>query len=138
MDTMLHRPLCESRTLTVTINRNADDVYAFVSNPENLPTWAKAFCQSVMRLGASWVVKTSTGDVGLRFVEKNPFRVCDHYVTPAPGVEIYVPMRVLENGDGSEVIFTLFRQPEMTQDTFKRDLEMVERDLQTLKAVLES
>jgi hypothetical protein len=40
-----------------------------------------------------------------RFVKRNEFGVLDHYVNPAPGVEVYVPMRVLANGSGSEVIF---------------------------------
>ena len=52
-------------------------------------------------------------------------------------MEIYVPMRVVENGDGSAVIFTLFRQPEMTQEAFERGIAMVERDLEALRGVLE-
>jgi len=30
----------ESRTLSVSIHRHPDEVYAFVMNPENLPQWA--------------------------------------------------------------------------------------------------
>jgi hypothetical protein len=74
----------------------------------------------------------------VRFVAKNDFGVLDHYVNPAPGVEIYVPMRVLTNGSGSEVIFTLFRLPKMSDEQFVEDVGMVERDLKTLKNVLES
>jgi len=47
-------------------------------------------------------------------------------------------MRVIANGTGSEVIFTLFRLPEMTAEDFARDAEWVERDLRALKALLES
>jgi hypothetical protein len=126
-----------SKNLSVTIHRSADEVYAFVSHPENLPQWAHGLCRSVIRVGSEWIVQTPTGDVGLRFVEKNPFRVCDHYVTPAPGMEIYVPMRVLENGSGAEVVFTLFRQAEMSQEGWERDLGMVARDLERLKRAME-
>ena len=38
---------------------------------------------------------------------------------------------------GSEVIFTLFRLPGMTDEAFARDAEWVERDLRALKALLE-
>ena len=37
----------ESRTLAVSIAREAEAVYRFVSNPANLPQWATAFCQSI-------------------------------------------------------------------------------------------
>jgi hypothetical protein len=62
----------------------------------------------------------------------------DHYVTPAPELEVYVPMRVLPNGSGSEVFFTLFRSTDMSDEKFAEDVGMVERDLKTLKNVLES
>src|SRR4030095_8370056 len=130
--------IVESRTLGVSVDRNADEVYAFVSNTENLPQWAPAFCKSVRRAGEDWIVETPDGPVKIRFVDRNPFRVADHYVSPRPGVEIYVPMRVVANGSGSsEVIFTLFRQPDMTQEQFRRDSEMLTRDLGTLKRALE-
>jgi hypothetical protein len=46
-------------------------------------------------------------------------------------------MRVIANGTGSEVLFTLFRLPDMTAEAFARDAEWVERDLKALKALLE-
>jgi hypothetical protein len=58
-------------------------------------------------------------------------------VSLAPGVEVYVPLRVLPNGAGSEVVFTLFHQPDMTPEKFREDIGLVEQDLQTLKTVLE-
>ena len=44
----------------------------------------------------------------VRFAEKNAFGVLDHYVTPAPELDVYVPMRVLPNGSGNEVISLYF------------------------------
>jgi hypothetical protein len=128
----------ESRTLSVSINRHPDEVYPFVSNPDNLPQWAPAFCKSVRKAGAEWIVETADGPVKIRFVETNAFRVADHYVIPTPDSEIYVPMRVLPNGSsGSELLLTLFRQPNMSEQEFRRDIEMVTRDLNVLKKVLE-
>ena len=130
--------LAECKTLTVSIARGADEVYAFVANPENLPRWAKAFCQAVRKSGSEWVITTPVGEMKVRFAERNAFRVADHYVTAAPGVEIYVPMRVLPNGrEGSEVVFTLFRQRDMSDAKFREDMDLVQRDLAELKRVLE-
>jgi hypothetical protein len=75
--------------------------------------------------------------MNLRFVEHNDLGVLDHYVSPAPGVEAYVPMRVLPNGSGSEVLFTLFQLPGMSDEKYAEDAGLVTRDLQTLKRVLE-
>jgi len=78
------------------------------------------------------------GQVNVRFVPRNTMGVMDHFVSSAPGVEIYVPMRIVANGSGSEVIFTLFRMPGMTDEEFTADAGMVERDLATLKKVMEA
>jgi len=37
------------------------------------------------------------------------------------GAEIYTPMRIVENGEGAEVLFTLFRQPGMSDEKFAAD-----------------
>lgn len=111
--------------------------YAFVSDPENLRKWAKGLCQSVERAGEEWIVRTPDGPVKIRFVEKNAFRICDHFVPLPSGDEVYVPMRVLANGPGSEVVFTLFRQAGITGEAFERDQALVSADLSMLKVVLE-
>jgi uncharacterized protein YndB with AHSA1/START domain len=97
-----------SRTLSISIDCQPAKVYEFVSNPANLPKWANAFCKSVTKSNDDWIMETARGSMKVRFVKSNDFRVLDHYVNPAPEIEVYVPMRVLPNGSGSEVIFTLF------------------------------
>lgn len=110
-------------------------VYGFVSDPHNLPRWS--FFRSVTRSGDQWVVDTPDGPVVLRFAEANQLGVLDHWVTLGSGVEIYVPMRVISNGEGSEVLFTLFQAPGMSDEEFEEDAQQVERDLATLKAALD-
>ena len=126
-----------SRTLSVSINRDPTTVYGFVSNPANLPKWAKAFCKSVTKSNEDWIMETPRGPMKVRFVGKNDLGVLDHYVNPTPEIEVYVPMRVLPNGSGSEVVFPLFRLPDMSDEKFAENIGMVERDLKTLKSVLE-
>ena len=125
------------KTVSVSIDRPPSEVYDFVSNPENFAKWVTSFVRSVRRAGTGWVLETRDGPLGLRFVDRNPFGVLDHYVTIAPGIDILVPMRVVPNGDGSEVLFTLVQTPEMSAAQFAKDAGMVERDLRTLKTVLE-
>jgi hypothetical protein len=49
---------------------------------------------------------------------------------------MFVPMRVVPNGSSSELTFTLFRQPDMTDQKFKEDTEWVLQDLSKLKEIL--
>lgn len=127
----------DSRVLSVTIACPPRKVYEFVSNPENLPRWAAGLGKSVRKSDSGWIAETPQGPMQIRFAEKNDSGVLDHYVKLASGVEVYVPMRVVPNGSGSEVIFTLFKMPNMSDKQFAEDAGMVERDLKTLKNVLE-
>jgi hypothetical protein len=126
-----------SRTLSVSIRCSPDQVYEFVANPENLPKWAQGLGQSVRKQGPDWMVDTPQGPMKIRFADQNRFGVMDHTVTTPAGVEVYVPMRVLANGSGSEVIFTLFRPADMSDAKYAEDMRLVERDLRALKAILE-
>lgn len=47
-------------------------------------------------------------------------------------------MRVLAYGDACEVVFTLRRQPMMTDEDVERDAAAVSQDLATLRDLLES
>ena len=127
----------ESRILSIVIVCPPRKVYEFVSNPENLPRWAAGLCKSVRKSDADWIAETPQGVIKIRFAEKNDFGVLDHYVKLESGIEVYVPMRVVPNGSGSEVIFTLFKTPNMSDKQFAEDAGMVQRDLKTLKNVLE-
>ena len=62
----------------------------------------------------------------------------DHWVSPKPGLQIYIPMRVIPNGSGCELVFALFRLPDMSDEEFAADAEWVMRDLNSLKNLLES
>jgi hypothetical protein len=75
--------------------------------------------------------------VKVRFAPRNDLGVLDHYITLPTGVVIYVPLRVIPNSSGSELTFTLFRQPGMTDQKFQEDAEWVLRDLTKLKDILE-
>lgn len=127
-----------AKTLHVTVNKDTKTVYEFIFDVHNLPKWAKGLGDSVKKSNGGWVVQTPKGPAGIRFVEPNPFGIADHYVSPSPGVEIYVPVRVVPNGPGSEVLFTLFQRPEMTDEQYAQDMQLVEQDLAALKRVLET
>ncbi|MBL4833673.1 MAG: SRPBCC family protein [Pseudomonas sp.] len=128
----------EVRHLSTYIHRPPRDVYAFASNPENLPAWAAGLASSeITSDGNAWVAKAPFGKVRIRFAPTNAFGVMDHDVELESGVVVHNPMRVVPNGEGSEFIFTLFRQPGMTNEQFAADARAVTEDLSTLRGLLE-
>ncbi|WP_394673260.1 SRPBCC family protein [Limnobacter sp.] len=125
--------------ITTFINRTPGDVYAFASNPQNLPAWAAGLARSeVTKQGDAWVAEAPFGKVKIRFVPLNNFGVLDHDVELDSGVVVHNPMRVVPNGEGSEFTLTLFQQPGMSQQQFEEDARAVAADLHTLKILLES
>ena len=65
----------------------------------------------------------------------------DHVVRLPDGNAFYNPMRVLPAGEGAdscELLFTVRRRPGMTDAEFDADAAAVERDLQTLRGLLEN
>jgi hypothetical protein len=77
------------------------------------------------------------GKIKIKFAEKNTFGVLDHEVVLESGDRIENPMRVIANGEGSEIFFTLIRRQEMTDEKFAEDAWWVEKDLNILKGLLE-
>jgi hypothetical protein len=126
------------RHMSVTINRSPADVYEFVINPENLPRWAKGLSVGIRRVDGEWVADSPMGLVKVRFVARNALGVLDHDVVLPSGETVANTMRVVPNGTVSELVFTLFKRPEMTEDQFAADAEAVGRDLATLRSLLEA
>ncbi|SRR6266540_1518484 len=126
-----------SRTISVSIERDSRTVYEFVLNLENLPKWANTAFQSIKIQDGEWVVDTPQGLAKVRITQRNDFGVLDHYVVLPSGMEVFVPMRVVKNDNGSEVMLTLFQTLDMSEKKFAEDVGMVERDLKNLKNILE-
>ena len=122
--------MLEARTISIPIDRNWNEVYEAIWRPEDFPKWASGLSKSSLaKHGNAWKGEGPDGPITIRFTDHNLFGVMDHYVDTGVGPEIYVPLIVIPNGDGAEVLLTLFRQPGMTDEQFQADTEWVKRDL---------
>lgn len=129
--------MMKSRTVSISIAASPRLVYEFVADPANLPQWAPGFVKSIANVDEEWVAQTTLGELTFHFAPLNTLGVLDHGVTLASGEIFMNPMRVVANGDGSEVLFTVFQQEGATAAEFEKDVETVRADLNTLKAVIE-
>ena len=124
--------------ISIVIQRPWQEVYRFVAQPENLAAWATGLGRGIRRVQDAWQADGPEGPVRISFCEPNDLGVLDHWVYPDEDTEIYIPMRVIANGDAAELMFTLFRQPGESDEKFAEDEAWVLRDLANLKSLLEA
>jgi hypothetical protein len=123
--------------LSVSIDRAASDAYEFLSHPENFPKWASGLAGSLRKVGEEWIAETPEGRAKVRFSERNSYGVLDHAVDLPRGPSVYVPLRVLAKERGCDLVLTLFRRPETSDEKFAADARWVMRDLEAAKRILE-
>ena len=127
----------ESAHISTTIDRRADDVYAFASDPRNLARWASGLANGVVEShDGAWVVESPMGRVTVAFAPPNPFGILDHRVTLPSGETVDNPMRVIPNADGCDVVFTVHRRAGIDAEEFAADTDAVAADLATLRDLM--
>ncbi|MFJ8863318.1 SRPBCC family protein [Streptomyces sp. NPDC102451] len=127
-----------TRHIGIHIDRSADEVYAYASDPSHLPEWAAGLSSSVEEgSDGRWTADSPMGRVVVDFAPRNDFGVLDHHVTLPTGETVHNPVRVIADGTGCEVVFTLRRRPGMSAEEFRRDADAVSADLTTLKRLTE-
>lgn len=126
-----------SRTLSVSIPRGWREVYGAVWRPQDFVRWASGLGRSGLERDGPdrWRAEGPEGPIRIHFTDHNAFGVMDHRVDLGGG-EIRVPLRIVPNGTGAEVLFALFRQPGMSDERFAADAEWVERDLAASRALV--
>ena len=118
-----------SRHISIWIDASPDAVYAFASDPAELPRWAAGLADP------------SLSDAVVDFVPKNDFGVLDHVVRLPSGEAVYNPLRVIPGGVGGvgcEVLFSVRRRDGMTTAEFDADAAAVAADLDALRQLLEN
>ena len=126
------------RHITIAIEVPPAEVYAFASDPRNLPRWASGLSDgTVEAAGDEWVATAPMGRVRIRFAAPNDLGVADHDVTLESGETFHNAMRVVPNGEGSEVTFVLLRLPGVTDEAYEADANTIADDLLAMKRLLE-
>jgi hypothetical protein len=127
-----------SQHISIGIDRPLAVVYSVAKDPLNLPQWAGGLASSrVEQDGEQWFTEAPMGRVTFTFAPPNDFGVLDHHVTLPSGETVYNPLRVISDGDGCEMIFTLRQRPGMSDEEFARDADAVGKDLAALKSLVE-
>ena len=133
----------ETTTVTITIDASPETVSADLADPSSHLEWATEFFTGVAedQGDGTWQMNVPRmgGPVLMRMDGDIAQGIIDMYLAPvgAPfGAPI--PVRVVPNGDGSDVLFTLARFPNQSDEEWTEGVQSMNRELENLKARHES
>ncbi|TGK03859.1 SRPBCC family protein [Leptospira semungkisensis] len=125
------------RHISIHLSVDLQTAYDYLADPRNFPEWASGLCKSIQPLeNGEWLIDSPMGELKAVFTEKNQYGVLDHTVIFGPDKKVNNPMRILANDQGSELVFTLFQLPEMSDKKFEEDAAWVKKDLTELSELL--
>jgi hypothetical protein len=127
-----------SITRTVSIARPVGEVFAFLADPANWPTWAVVNVRAIEPTTDPgwWLMDTPRGAARLRIRGNADLGLLDHDFDDREA-SWSVPARVVPNGDGSEFMMTFFQPPGFADAYFDQQIALVDVEMATLKKHLE-
>ncbi len=124
-----------SNTHTFALKAPRQRVFEFLSQIENLPKWATLFCNELKRLeGGRYKVVTPQGELFFRIQADAGSGVLDMYGGSTEEQMAYWPVRVVERGAGSLLIFTAFQYPGVSDEEFAAQCEGLELEFPHIAA----
>lgn len=124
--------MIRSRTITITVEKKTGDAFdAILKMPPKIMPDAK-FNDS-----GWWSFTGPHGKSKLKFNENKSLGILDHqFVDEESSWD--VPMRVVSNGDVSEVIITLNKPDELTDEQFDQRMTELGEMFNSMKQIIES
>ncbi len=130
--------MTEQRIVRQRIAATRAEAMAVAADLERLPEWASGFATSARPdpdEADVWLVDAPFGTVRARFQVDIARGILDHDVTMPDGAIVHNRLRIEPAGDASEAVFTLVRQPGMTDAELAADESAVRADLSRLAAL---
>ncbi|MHA7733657.1 hypothetical protein [Nitrosopumilus sp. S6] len=121
-----------SRTITITVKKKTGDAFdAILQLPPKMMPDAK------FQDDGWWSFTGPHGKSKLKFNENKSLGILDHKYVDEESVWD-VPMRVVSNGDYSEILITLNKPDELTDEQFNQRMEEIEEMVNNMKQIIES
>jgi hypothetical protein len=128
-----------TNTHTLELAAPRKTAFAFLSDIENLPRWATAFCKQLKReQDGKYKVVTPQGEIFFRIEASERTGVVDMFGGPTEDQMAYWPARVVERpGHGSLFIFTAMQYPGVSDVAFATQCAGLAKEFEHVKALLE-
>jgi uncharacterized protein YndB with AHSA1/START domain len=132
-------PPGRSVTKSVTIDRTAREVHAFLADVANWPRWCVVNILSAEPGGEPgwWAITTPGGPAEFRIDADAATGIVDHDFRDETRAVARVPARVTANGRGADFLITVTQPDGLPDDDFDELLASVDTELATLRRVLE-
>ena len=129
---LINRVETRSRSIAAAPER----VFAYVADGANLPLWAPAFAPAVRRAGEEWIVEN--GDAAFSVLLPTSAAAGTVDIVAAADRRRGAFTRVLPNGDGATILFTLFFRPDTPHDAVAAQMAEVDSELDRIRAACEA
>jgi uncharacterized protein YndB with AHSA1/START domain len=127
----------DAYTATTVIERDSEEVFRFVSEPENQPRWVINFVRATKPIeDGRYVMDTPVGELTYR-LETDPARRVVDWVFETQAGETVMPARVVPHPAGAVFTFTIPRMPGADEAAWERGRRGLDEELQELKNLLE-
>ena len=123
-----------SRTATEVLEAPKEEVFAFLSEIENLPKWATEFARELRYEDGKAKAVNGLGEFHVRIAADAATGVIDMYAGPTEDELALFPSRVVElPGGTSAFTFTMFQAPGMPDELFESQYESLLRELENVR-----
>ena len=124
--------MSRSRTITITVRKKTGDAFdAILQLPPKIMPDAK------FHDDGWWSFTGPHGKSKLKFNENKSLGILDHQYVDEESMW-NVPMRVVSNGDYSEILITLNKPDELTDEKFNKRVEELGELFNNMKQIIES
>ncbi|MBP0133694.1 MAG: hypothetical protein ITD40_01850 [Nitrosarchaeum sp.] len=123
--------MIRSRTISILVNRKTGDTFDAILNctPKMMP-------DAKMTSDGWWSFSTPRGNAKLKFNENKSLGILDHMFIDKES-KWDVPMRIVSSNDESEVIITLIKPDELTDEQFNERMIEIEQVFRNMKKIIE-
>jgi hypothetical protein len=123
-----------SRTVTAVLGAPREEVFVYLSQLENLPSWATEFARELRWEDGQAKVVNGLGELFFRIEADERTGVIDMYAGPSEDQMALFPTRVVELSQATSAYsFTMFRAPDMPQELFDSQYESLVREFDNIK-----
>ncbi len=120
-----------SRTITIPINKKTSYAFDAILNcpPKMMP-------DAKISSDGWWSFSTPRGNARLKFNENRSLGILDHIFIDQDS-KWNVPMRIVSSGEVSEMVITLIKPDELTDEQFDNRMIEIEQVFENMKKIIE-
>ena len=125
----------QSHTVTTVLPASRREVFAYMSEIENLPEWATEFARELRREEDGYTVVNNLGEFRFEIRADEETGVIDMFAGPTADQMAVFPTRAVELPDGHTAYsFTMFQGPGMPDELFQGQYESLKREFANIEA----